>query len=281
MDGLLFSDHSRPLDGLWIQDLHPRRSRLLPGLLGIYRREAFVARLEKGRAIPRPWVMGMALSAKPTPNLEWGLHRTALFGGAGQEVDWGQILIGQGENDPASPSPGDQKAGGHIRKRFSWGATRGAAYLEAAGEDSAGGLPSKWAFLGGLHLPSLGGGPWSLRLEAADTRIPGSTGVWYTHNAYQSGYTFHGRPLGAATGTDGRSLRIRLLRSVPSGQWVGDLFRWRSLANAPAPEEGWIGTLGWDTPGASLSLSCSKIQNPAGISAKGEILCSASAGWSF
>lgn len=281
LDGLLLTDHARPLDGLWIQDESPKESVWLPALLGTYHREFFLTRLGKGRTVPRPWLMGMAFSAKPSPRWEWGIHRTALFGGAGQSIDFLQVLIGSGENDPSSSSPGDQKAGGFIRHRFSWGKTSGATYLEAAGEDSAGGLPSKWAFLGGLHIPSIGGSNFGLRLEATNTRISLSGTPWYTHNTYQSGYNYHLEPLGARTGSDGRSLGIQLSAATVRGAWVGNLYRWHSYLSTTTPESGWLGSLGWASESYKATVSCSQVDNLGSISTPQETTCLASLSWHY
>jgi hypothetical protein len=79
-------------------------------------------------------------------------------------------------------------------------------YSDAAGEDEAGGLPSKWSYLLGLQLNDiLRTGRTDVRFEYADTHE-----VLYQHSIYTSGYTYEDRLIGHDVGPDARDMFVQL-----------------------------------------------------------------------
>jgi len=79
-------------------------------------------------------------------------------------------------------------------------------YSDAAGEDEAGGFPSKWSYLLGLQLSDiLRTGRTDVRFEYADTHE-----VLYLHGIYTSGYTYKDRLIGHHVGPDARDVFVQL-----------------------------------------------------------------------
>jgi hypothetical protein len=177
--------------------------------LGLLKFTFFVSRLEDDREISNPFIWGLRINLKPNPYLELGLNRTALLGGEGRSEDlrtWFESFTGKGENETGSGA-GDQKAGLDLKLTFPFQWQPIQLYAEAAGEDEAGGLPTKWAYITGLYLPRvLSVDRLSLRFEYADNHISGNPDVWYNHGVYKTGYRYKGEIIGHHMGTDSRDM---------------------------------------------------------------------------
>jgi hypothetical protein len=79
-------------------------------------------------------------------------------------------------------------------------------YSDAAGEDEAGALPSKWSYLLGLQLNDiLRTGRTDVRFEYTDAHE-----VLYLHSLYTSGYTYDDRVIGHHVGPDARDVFVQL-----------------------------------------------------------------------
>jgi hypothetical protein len=123
-----------------------------------------------------------------------------MTGGEGRpSVSFGDLFdILFGEND-ISDDRSNKIAGLDLRLNLpGW-----QFYLEFAGEDEAGGAPSKMAGLAGFYFPRLTGN-MDLRLEYVDFAYTEElAGVWYRHGTYSDGYTYEGRTLGHHAGGGG------------------------------------------------------------------------------
>lgn len=216
---ILLSNNAEPLTMVNLTNPQPV---LLPWIfrhLGPFRFVVFVSRLEKDRKdIPQPYLWGARFNFKPHPYFEIGLQRTGLLGGKGRPENlrtWLKSLTAKGEN-VAGVEAGDGKAGLDIKLTlpFKWQPLQ--IYAEAAGEDEAGGLPSKWAYLTGMYLPRiLSFKRISLRGEYATTHVKGSPNVWYTHGIYTDGYTYKGRIIGHHMGTDSKDIFLEVSYLIP------------------------------------------------------------------
>lgn len=203
---------------------NPKPSRLpfILKYLGPFRFTLFASRLEKERDFSEPYLWGLRFNFKPIPYLEVGLQRTAILGGEGRSESlktWRNSLTGKGENE-VGVEAGDQRAGGDIKITLPFNAQPLQLYAEAAGEDEAGGLPSKLAYLGGLYLPRiLSIESVGFRAEYAVTHVKGSPDVWYNHNIYTSGYTYKSKTIGHHMGGDSEDIflemnyRMQVIRS--------------------------------------------------------------------
>jgi hypothetical protein len=176
----------------------------------------------------------MRLNFKPHPYLEIGLQRTALLGGKGRSESlstWWKSFTGKGENIPGVEA-GDQRAGFDIKLTlpFKWQPLQ--VYAEAAGEDEAGGLPYKWAYLAGIYLPRiLSFERISLRGEYATTHVEGAPNVWYTHGIYTDGYKYKGRIIGHHMGTDSKDIFLEVSYLIPERNGRISIFYDRQVHN--------------------------------------------------
>jgi len=224
---LLVSDNAKPMSMIRVTNPEPV---LLPWLfkyLGPFRFVFFVTKLEKNRYVPEPILWGMRFDFKPLPWFEAALERTAMLGGEGRNEDldtWWRSLTGLGENEKTKEA-GDQRAGADIKLTIPWKVQPFQLYVEAAGEDEAGGWPSKWAYLGGIYMPRLFFlQTVGLRVEYATTHVSGAPNVWYRHHIYRSGYTYHQRTIGHYMGTDSDDLYVELSFVEPQASFRSHLW---------------------------------------------------------
>ena len=216
---ILVSNNAEPMTMLRLTNPQPVILPWIFKYLGPFRFVVFATRLEKERDVPEPYLWGMRVNFKPHPYLEIGLQRTALLGGKGRSEDlgtWLKSLTGKGENVPGVEA-GDQRAGFDVKLTlpFKWQPLQ--VYAEAAGEDEAGGLPYKWAYLTGIYLPRiLNFERVGFRAEYATTHVEGSPDVWYTHGIYSpKAYTYKGRIIGHHMGTDSKDIFLEVSYLIP------------------------------------------------------------------
>lgn len=229
---ILLSNNPEPMMIAKLSNPHPV---LLPWAfryLGPFRFTLFATELGKDRVVPKPYLWGMRFDFKPIPYFEVGLQRTALLGGEGRSEDlgtWWKSFTGLGENpgvdvagDPENNEAGDQRMGLDFRLTLPMRWQPVQIYGEGAGEDEAGGMPTKWAYLGGVYLPRiLGIERLGFRAEYASTYLKDLAHVWYNHDIYRTGYRYKGKVIGHHTGTDSRDLFFELSYLVPEmNGWV-------------------------------------------------------------
>ncbi|GMT47683.1 MAG: membrane protein [bacterium] len=229
---ILLSNNPEPMNIIKITNPHPV---LLPWIfryLGPFNFTVFATELSKDRVVPKPYLWGMRLDFKPIPYFEIGLQRTALLGGEGRSEDlktWWDSFSGIGENpandlagDPNDIEAGDQRVGCDIKLTLplKWQPLQ--IYADAAGEDEAGGLPTKWAYIGGIYLPRIAGlERIGFRAEYANTYLKDLPNVWYNHDIYRTGYRYKGRIIGHHMGTDSRDLFFEVSYLVPEmNGWI-------------------------------------------------------------
>jgi len=206
---LLLSNNTKALDMLRFNTPSPVTLPWFFEKLGPFQFDLFFSRLEDDRAVPEPWLSGLRFDFKPTAWLEIGASRTIMFGGEGTpDLDLGDFLtILSGKNLSGGNDTSNSIAAVDARLTLPW--FHGLQlYGELGGEDEAGHLFSKTAFLAGLYLPQIEpSGRLDLRIEYADTTPPsGEPAVWYKHGLYQSGYTYEKKILGHQAGGDARDL---------------------------------------------------------------------------
>jgi len=200
---IILSDNADPFVQVRIENNYPW---LIP-YLGLFKFHFFITRLGKNRIVPEPYLWGLRLEFKPNPRFTIGLSRTALLGGKGRSATlatWIKSFLARDEN--TSKEPGDQRAGFDVKLSVPNKWIPFETYLEAEGEDEAGGLPYKWAFISGIYfpkVPKLKG--FSLRLEYASTDK-----AWYIHHIYRSGYTYKSKIIGYYIGRDARSFLLNV-----------------------------------------------------------------------
>jgi hypothetical protein len=208
---LLFTTNAEPLTGVRFRNPRPIALGWPLRFLGQFQYDLFLARLEKDRPIPSSLLSGIRLAVKPALWLEIGASRAIHFGGEGMSQNpstFFKILTGTREMESGTPE-GNSLASVDMKILLPFRAQPVVLYGEAGGEDqSRPGVPSRWAFMGGVFLPSIG------PIKKADLRVEYGTtvtsepGVWYRHLASGGGYahTYNGRILGHPMGTDAKDL---------------------------------------------------------------------------
>lgn len=240
---ILLSNNAKPFTMLKISNPEPIILPWIFRYLGLFKLTAFVTKLEKDRLdVAEPYLWGIRFNFKPRPYIEIGLERTALLGGKGRSNSfstWWKSFTNAGEHI-SDKETGDQRAGGDIKITVPWKIQPFQVYFEAAGEDSAGNFPTKWAYLGGIYLPRiLSFEPISIRVEYATTHVPNRPNVWYNHHIYTAGYTYYGRIIGHHMGTDSKDLYVEieyLFQKMPMSVNVYLDKEKHSLSNQIKPE---------------------------------------------
>jgi hypothetical protein len=123
-----------------------------------------------------------------------------------------------------SASPGNTPEGNSLASldakiRIPFRAQPVVLYIEAGGEDQSGsGVPSRWAGMGGIFLPSIG------EVKKADFRIEygdiftSKREVWYQHGGWP--HRYKGRVLGHHMDTDGRDLFLEAHYFLPPSSYL-------------------------------------------------------------
>lgn len=252
----LFSNNAEPIPMLRIDQASPV---LLPGIsriLGPARMGFALGRLSGtqwvfangqlfGPAITdQPFVHVEEISFKPTPNFEFGMGMSVVFGGPGLPVTWGNLFRtfgfrGAAHSNPGTGNdPGDRRSAAEFSYRIprlrDWVTLYGDSFVE----DEVSPLgSSRPAVRAGLYFPRLPKAPkLDLRLEAVYTDVATAIlGNYYGNARYRSGYTNDGSILGSWIGRAGKGgqvwatywfsprtmLQLQYRRQQVSGQFLG------------------------------------------------------------
>ncbi len=211
---ILMSNNARPFDMIKISNPQPILLPWIFRILGPVKAEWFLARLEADRDFPHANLSGVRLNIKPHPLVELGASRVVMFGGHGRPgldfFDYFTPLVAaheQAENNQLAgfdasvliPLPENP-----LLRSIK-------LYADAAGEDEASLLPTKWGNLWGARFNDLfKTGRTDFCIEYADDIVPRYPNVFYTHSLYTSGYTYEGRVIGHHMGTHSRDLFLQL-----------------------------------------------------------------------
>jgi len=236
-DPFLWSDNAEPIYMFRVDQTHPVKLPSILGLLGPFRTEFWVGRMTGhhwvdiqgppiavsiGRSLPQqPLVNGFKVNFKPTPNLEFGVGKTGVFGGPDFPITAGSIrhvffstsnAVGRGQD------PGDRRSTIDFSYRLpgfrNWLTLYDDSFVED--EISPIGYPRRAAHNPGIYLSQVPGIPHlDMRLEAAFTNLPNliqtsEGGFFYWNTRYLDGYTNRGNIIGNGTvGRQGISLRAQ------------------------------------------------------------------------
>jgi Capsule assembly protein Wzi/PAP2 superfamily len=223
-DPFLFGDNADPVTMFRVDQTSPIHIPGLSRLLGPMRSEFFLGRLSGARWVyaqgtlygpnigDQPFLQGSKISFKPTPNLEFGMGITAIFGGPGMPVTWHNFLrtFSKGNGFPGTSSdPGDRRSTFDFSYRVPYVRDYLTIYADSFVEDEVSPLGStRPAMQLGMYFPKLPRLPkLELRMEGVYTDVPGfyqSPEYIYWNLRYRSGYTNDGNMLGSWIGRDGR-----------------------------------------------------------------------------
>jgi capsule assembly protein Wzi len=228
-DPFLWGDNAEPVIMFRLDQTMPRKMPSFLGrLLGPYRSELWFGRLDGAHfvgATPvgtvfsepeplarQPFVTGFKINFKPTPNFEFGVGKTGLFGGPFFPVTlhtFGNSMFSptQPHTTGISGDPGDRRSTFDFSYRIpglrNWLVLYNDSFVED--EISPIGYPRRAAQNQGLYMPQL---PFlhkmDLRVEGGYTNLPGliqppGGGFFYWNVRYLDGYTNNGNIIGNAT----------------------------------------------------------------------------------
>ncbi|WP_180157436.1 capsule assembly Wzi family protein [Acinetobacter sp. YH12045] len=213
---LIRGDASRPVYGVTAQRAQQNAFET-PWLswIGPWQYQAFAGQLDDYSAIPDAKLIGLRLTAQPTPYLELGASRSIQWGGEGRPESFSSLwdaFIGNKDNGGTGEAdPSNQVAGFDARLNLQpLVQVPVSLYGQYIGEDEAGGLPAKSMYLAGVdYSSSVNNMPYQLYTEWVDTRTNGDAkGISYNHSIYTDGYYQHGYPLGHALGGDAQMVSV-------------------------------------------------------------------------
>jgi membrane-associated phospholipid phosphatase len=220
----LSSNNAEPVVMLRIDNVSPFNFPLLSRWLGPARMDFAVGQLSGQPWVfnppnligpgfhPQPFVHENKISFKPTPNLEFGLGVTAIFGGPGLPFTWHNFLrTYYAHNADTAINPGKRFSGFDISYRIPGLRKWLTFYNDSLTVDEISPIGSTRPLLSpGLYLPQLPKLPkMELRVEAL--KEPTSTAVFteffpgyiYFDRRYRSGYTNNGNLIGSWIGRAG------------------------------------------------------------------------------
>jgi hypothetical protein len=237
MDPLLWSINAEPIYMLRVDQVEPKKLPSILKYLGPFRWEIwggqltghhFVDTQTIGVAVSlaqplsqQPMVNGFKINFKPTPNFEFGVGRTGIWGGPDFPITLGSTeksffstsnAVGRG-NDP-----GDRRSSFDFNWRLPGFRNLLTLYEDSMVEDEQSpiGYPRRSAHNPGLYITRLPGLPhMDLRVEGAYTNLPGliqppGGGFFYWNVRYFDGYTNAGHIIGdGQVGRQGIALRAQ------------------------------------------------------------------------
>lgn len=234
-DPFLAGSNAEPIYMLRIDQTTPSKLPGFLGFLGPMRTEFWVGKLtgqhyvntqngtivfSQGRTISRqPMVNGVKVNFKPTPNLEFGVGKTGLWGGPDFPITFHTTRLSLlSTTNAAGPGndPGDRRSTFDFSYRIPGLRRWLTLYEDSFVEDEISpiGYPRRAAHNPGIYLAQVPGLPHlDFRAEAAYTNLPGliqppAGGFFYWNVRYLDGYTNGGNIIGNATvGRQGISVR--------------------------------------------------------------------------
>ncbi len=216
---ILMSNNARPLTMVKVTNPQPVQLPWILRRLGPFRAQWFLTELDDDRVVSDAKLSGVRVNFKPLAVWEVGFSRVFMFAGQGVPsvdlLDYARLLTATRNQEEDNQIAGfdtslllplaDIPYGRYLPLRSV------KLYVDAAGEDEAGGIPSNWGALGGIQLNDLlKTGRTDFRMEYADNHVAGKPDVFYNHSVYQSGYTYEGRVIGHFMGTDSRNVFLQL-----------------------------------------------------------------------
>lgn len=234
-DPFLQSNNAEPMYMLRLDQTQPKQLPSIFKYLGPYRVEFWVGKMTGhhfvdnqagttfvtiGRSLDKqPMVNGTKLAFKPTPNFEFSVGRSGIFGGPDFPITVGSVrhaLFSTSNGVGRGIDPGDRRATADFTYRLpgmrNWLTLYDDSFVED--EISPIGYPRRAAHTPGLYLSHVPGVPrLDMRVEASYTNLPGliqtpQGGFFYWNVRYLDGYTNQNHILGNGTvGRQGIALR--------------------------------------------------------------------------
>jgi len=247
---MMLSDNAQPIDMIRFNRVSPITLPSILGWLGPIRTEMFIGRLEGqefvfspaavvgqvgpsmppgssavfspggvlvgqfGRPLnPQPFIHGQRISFKPTPNFEFGVSRTTIYGGPGYPLTAHTFVrsLFSTTNESAGEisKPGDRRSGFDLTYRLPGLRNWVTFYADGFADDEFSPIAyaDRSAWHAGVYLPRLP------RLHKLDLRAEGTYtdnpiglggGFYYSNHTWRNGYTDAGNLLGSWIGRQGQ-----------------------------------------------------------------------------
>jgi hypothetical protein len=262
---MLFTNNAGPLNNMFTVDrVSPFRLPWLFRYFGDIRLQAFIGQLsgqeflstvfsgvtgptigQHGQELnPQPYLSGEKISFKFTPNFEFSMSKTTVYGGPGNPLTFSTFL----KSTLGIHVHGDVLGDGRSATEFSYRIPKlrdwVTAYGEAFNEDETSPLLfiRKAAFQGGLYFPKLPKLPkLDLRLEGGTTSpvdYPDCNGCFYYNLQYINGYTNHGAALGTWIGRAAQGELLQTNYWLSPKKKIGVEFRHRKIDRQFLPQGG-------------------------------------------
>lgn len=191
---------------------------------------------------PQPFLSGGKLSFKLTPNFEFGMSKTTVYGGPGNPLNISTFLDSTFGKHYHGDVLGDGRTTADISYRIPGLRNWLTFYAEAFSEDEISPIPymRKSAAQGGLYFSKLPGiSKLDLRLEGGYTNPFAVCGICIYSNAqYNSGYNNDGRLIGTWIGRSAQGEQIRTNYWLSPRRKIGVELRHRTLDASYVPQGG-------------------------------------------
>ena len=262
---MIFSDNAAPLNNMFTVDrVSPFRLPWFFRYLGDIRLEGFIGHMtglqfqttfntsastigffgQYGKNLhPQPFLSGGKISFKLTPNFEFGMSKTTVYGGPGNPLNITTFLDSTfGKHYHGLDVLGDGRTTADFSYRIPGLRNWLTFYAETLSEDEPSPIPymRRNASQGGLYLAKLPGVPkLDLRLEGGYTNPVAFCGICiYTNAQYNSGYNNDGRLIGTWIGRAAQGEQIRSNYWLSPRKKIGLELRHRTLDPGYLPQGG-------------------------------------------
>lgn len=263
---MMFTNNTAPLSNMFTVDrVSPFRLPWLFQYLGNIRLSAFIGHMtgvqfqstiysgatgvtvfgQYGKNLhPEPFLSGGKISLQLTPNFEFGMAKTTVYGGPGNPLTITTFL--DSTFGKHAPNHGDVIGDGRTSADFSYRIPGLRNWLTLYGETLSEDEPSPIPYMrrnasqGGLYLAKFPGVPkLDLRLEGGYTNPPAFCGICiYTNAQYISGYNNDGRLIGTWIGRAAQGEQIQTNYWLSPRKKFGLELRHRTLDPGYVPQGG-------------------------------------------
>lgn len=259
---MLFTDNAEPLNNmLRIDRVQPFQLPWLFRYLGSIRIQAFLGQFsgheflnngtqgvvgEYGHSLhPQPILDGAKISFKLTPNFEFGLAKTTVYGGPGNPLTFKTFFQSAFGVHVHGAALGDGRSGADFSYRLPKLRDWITFYGEAMSEDQPSPLPymRQSIFQGGLYFAKIPRIPKvDLRIEGGSTSAvnydvePG--GYFYWNGQYVDGYTNNGKFMGSWLGRAAQGESAKTTYWLSAKSKIGLEFRHRKVDRQFLPQGG-------------------------------------------
>jgi hypothetical protein len=213
---LLLSNNAEPITMLQVDNVSPFQVPVLSRVLGPARLNFFIGELSEQHWVfngtnllgpnlrPQPFIHENKISFKPTPNLEFGMGVTAIFGGPGLPFTWSEFFKSYyGHTASTAANPAKRFSSFDFSYRVPGVRNWLTVYNDSLVGDEISPIGSTRPMLNpGLYFPRLPRMP-KLELRVEGFKHSPVLNVMYIDRRYRSGYTNDGNLLGSWIGRDG------------------------------------------------------------------------------